>query len=68
MFVYKYAMSWVEHIININLVFDKIIGSTRIHWDTYTAAVGSAVPPPHSFDSSAVIIFHVLSTNRLFHE
>jgi hypothetical protein len=44
---------------NINLVFDKIIVSTRIHWDTYTAAVGSAAPPLHPFDGLAVIIIHV---------
>jgi hypothetical protein len=42
---------------NINLVFDKIIVSTRIHWNTYTAAVGTAAPPPHPFDGLVVIIF-----------
>ena len=53
-------MSWVEHIININLVFDKIIVSTQIHWNTYTAAIETAALPPHPFDGSAVIIFHVV--------
>jgi hypothetical protein len=49
----------MKHIININLVLGKIIVSTRIHWNTYTAAVGTAVSTPHSFDGSAVIIFLV---------
>ena len=39
-------MSWIEHIININLVFDKIIVSTWVQWDTYTTAVGTTAPPP----------------------
>jgi len=56
-FVYKYAMSWIEHIININSVLDKIIVSTQIYWDTYAVAVGTPTPPPpHLFDGSAVII------------
>jgi hypothetical protein len=44
MFVYKLPMSWIEYIININLVLDKIIVSTQIHWDTYTTAIGTAAP------------------------
>jgi hypothetical protein len=43
----------------MNLVLDKIIISTWIHWDTYTAVVGTTALPPHPFDGLAVIIFHV---------
>jgi hypothetical protein len=40
-------------------VHDKIIVTTQICSDIYASAVSTAVPPLHSFDSSAVIILQV---------
>jgi hypothetical protein len=52
-------MKWIEHIISISSVLDKIIVSTQVRRDTYATAVGTAVPPLHPFDGSVVILFRV---------
>jgi len=65
-------MKWIEHIISINSVLDKIMVSTQVRWDTYVTAVGTAPPPLHPFYSSAVILFRVYLhigyvMNRTYH-
>jgi len=52
-------MKWIEHIISIDSVLDKIMVSIQVRWDTYATAVGTAAPPPYPFDGSVVILFRV---------
>jgi hypothetical protein len=52
-------MKWMEHIISISSVLDKIIVSTQVRQSTSATADGTAPPPPHPFDGSVVILFRV---------